>query len=159
MNTQHDDIAQQLAAVFLRLDVIMKPWGFAFIAEEIRSSHCGPFASGFYCRDTTRIGISCRTTIDNIFYEHFFITRSAGSTELERFTIGHSTLMDALGYASDCHLIASSKTPDTIIARDGGDRVEALIHDLSVLASRVLCEPCEEFYAIVRRGLRKYSVV
>lgn len=159
MNTRRDDIAQQLAAVVLRLDVVLKPWGFAFIAEEIRSSHCGPFASGFYCRDTTRVGISCRSTIDNVFYEHVFISRNTCSTELERFTIGHATLMDALGHSNDCHLITSGNNPDTIVARDGGDRVEALIYDLSILASRVLCEPCEEFYAIVRRGLRKYSVV
>ncbi|MEM7478162.1 MAG: hypothetical protein AAF483_24510 [Planctomycetota bacterium] len=158
MNQRRDHVAEQLATAVARLDTVLKPWGFDFIGDDIQSSHCGPFASGHYCRDTTRIGISCRETIDNLVYEHTFVTRNAFSTESERFTIEHSTLMDALGHCYDCHLLASDCIPDSIVARDGGDRVDAIIHDLTVLASSVLCEPCGEFYKIVRRGFRSYSV-
>lgn len=158
MNPRPEHVAEKLAVAVARLDAVLNPWRFAFVTDDIHWSHCGPFASGHYCRDTTRIGISCRDTIDNLFFEHTFITRNAHSTESERFTIGHTTLMDALGHYDDCRLIASDSIPDAIVARDGGDRVDALIHDLKVLASPVLCEPCDNFYAIVRRGARSYSI-
>ncbi len=153
-----EHVAEKLAEAVSRLHTVLSPWGFAFITDDTRSSHCGPFASGHYYRDTTRIGISCRDTIDNLYYEHTFVTRNAYSTESERFTFGHATLMNALGHCDDCRLITSDRIPDSIVARDGGDRVDALIHDLSALASRVLREPCAEFYAIVRLGLRSYSI-
>lgn len=158
MNPRREHVAQKLAAAVSRLDTILNPWGFAFIANDIQSSHCGPFASGEYCRDTTRISISCRDTIDNLYYEHTFVTHNACSTESERFTIGHATLMDALGHSDDCRLMTCDNIPNAIVARDGGDRVDALIHDLNVLASTVLCEPCDEFYAIIQRGYRSYSI-
>ncbi|TWU44723.1 hypothetical protein Poly51_59920 [Rubripirellula tenax] len=158
MNPRRETVATKLAAAVSRLDTVLSPWGFSFVADEIQSSHCGPFASGHYDRDTTRIGISCRDAIDNLYYEHTFVTRNACSTESERFTIAHATLMDALGHSDECRLITTDDIPDAIVARDGGDRVDALIHDLNVFASRVLSEPCDDFYTIVRRGHRSYSV-
>jgi hypothetical protein len=158
MNPRRENVAERLAAAVARLDVVLNAWGFVFRTDDIQSSHCGPFASGHYGRQTTRIGISCRKTIDNLFYEHTFVTRNAFSTESERFTIGHMTLMGALGHSEDCRLIMCNNIPDAIAAREGGNRVDALIHDLNVFASPVLCKPCDEFYAIVRRGYRSYSI-
>jgi hypothetical protein len=158
MNPRRQQVADSRTAATVRLDAVLKPWRFAFTTDEMRISHHGPFASGHYCRDTTRIGISCRDTIDNLYYEHTFVTRNASSTESERFTIGHSTLMDVLGHSDDCRLITSGDLPDAIVARDGGDRVDALIHDLAELAARVLREPSDDFYAIVRRGHRSYWI-
>jgi hypothetical protein len=66
--------------------------------------------------------------------------------------------MRALGHSDDCWLVCCDKAPDAIAARDGGDRVAALIYDLKSFAASVLCEPREEFYAIVRRGYRSYSI-
>ncbi|MEL7498322.1 MAG: hypothetical protein AAFN77_11985 [Planctomycetota bacterium] len=159
MNPRREQVAESLAAAVARLDATLSPWGFAFVTDDIQSSHCGPFASGHYHRGTTRIGISCRDTIDNLVYEHTFVTRYAFSTVSERFTIGHATLMDALGHSDECRLIKSDNIPDAIVAREGSDRVDALIHDLNVFASPVLCEPCDEFYAIIRRGYRSYFIV
>jgi hypothetical protein len=158
MNLTHHQVSDALAAAVARIDAVLCPWGFTFAADEVQSSHCGLFASGHYRRGTTRIGLSCRATIDNIFYEHTFVKENLYSKEIERFQIGHDKLMKALEHSDDCRLICSHKTPDMIIARDGGDRVAALIHDLSSIAALVLREPCEEFYAIVRRGWRAYSV-
>lgn len=135
------------------------PWGFVFAADEIHSSHCGLYSSGHYCRGTTRIGLSCRAAIDNLFYEHSFVRVNTFSNEIERFTLGHHSLMKALGHTEACQLVCGDKSPDVIVARDGGDRVAALIHDLSLLAAPFLREPCEEFNAIIRRGTRVYSVV
>lgn len=161
MLTRRQQVADSLAAATTRLDVVLNPWGFTFLSEEVSSSHQGPFASGHYSRGTTRISLSCRDTIDNLFYGHEFVTANRYRRETEQFSIGHDTLMRALGHADDCHLICNrdaSDSPDAIVARDGGDRVAALIHDLSVHAAAVLRAPCEEFYAIVRRGGRGYSV-
>lgn len=158
MIPRREVVAQNLAAAVSRLDVVLNPWGFAFVDDDIQSSHCGPFASGHYCRDTTRIGISCRDTIDNIYYEHAFIKKNLYDTETERFTIGHDTLMRALGHAEDCSLVCIDQIPDAIVARDGGDRVAALIRDLTTVAFTLLRKPCDEFYAIMRHGGRAYSV-
>ena len=158
MNVHERQVAGALAAAVVRIDAVLSPWGFVFAADEVHYSHCGYYASGHYCRGLTRISLSCRETIDNIFYEHSFIKENLCSKEIERFQIGHDKLMKALEHPHDCRLIGGHKTPDMIIARDGGDRVAALIHDLSSIAVLVLREPCEEFYAIMRRGWRFYSV-
>jgi len=158
MNVYERQVADALAAAIVRIDAVLSPWGFVFSADEVKYSHCGYYASGHYCRGMTQVGLSCRETIDNIFYEHSFIKESQYSKEIERFQIGHDKLMKALEHSDGCRLICGHNTPDMIIARDGGDRVAALIHDLSSIAVSVLREPCEEFYAIVRRGWRAYSV-
>lgn len=158
MNTRHQHVADSLATAIAELDAVLNPWGFVFTSDGIQPSHCGPFACGHYCRDATRIGLSCRNTIDNIYYEHSFITKLPCSEECECFTIRHETLMSALGHSDDCRLICTGETPDAIDARDGGDRVVALIHDLQSIAASVLREPCEEFYSIIRRGWRVYSI-
>jgi hypothetical protein len=152
-------VADSLAASVVRLDAVLKPWGFAFKSNGVHPSHTGPYAAGHYCRNGTQIGLSCRDAVDNIYYQHSFVTETTLSRETERFTIGHDTLMRALGHSNDCRLICCDDIPDAIAARDGGDRVAALIHDLKFFAASILCEPCEEFYAIVRRGYRNYSIV
>jgi hypothetical protein len=151
-------VADSLAESIARLDTVLKPWGFSFESDGVQSSHRGPYASGHYCRGATRIGLSCRNAIDNIYYEHSFITVHAYCKETERFTIRHDTLMRSLGHSDDCWLVVGDGIPNAIAARDGGDRVEALIHDLQLFASSVLREPCDAFYAIMRRGSRSYSV-
>lgn len=134
------------------------PWGFIFESDGVHPSHTGPYASGHYVRDATRIGLSCRDTIDNIYYEHTFVTVHAFSRESERFLIGHAALMRALGHADDCRLINCTEIPDAVKARDGADPVSALIHDLLFLAAPLLREPSDEFYAVIRRGCRSYSI-
>ena len=151
-------VVLSLADCVSRLDVVLQPWGFAFETDDCQSSHTGPFASGHYVRQTTRIGISCRDTIDNIHYEHSFITQHPSSREIERFTIGHPGLMQSLGHTDDCHLIGSTDIPDAIVARDGGDRVTALLHDLANFVAPFLCEPTDGFCEIVRCGYRAYSI-
>lgn len=158
MRDRREIVAENLAACVARLDSVLRPWGFAFEADECRASHSGPFASGHYRRDPTRIGISCRDTIDNIYYEHAFVTQHPSWREIERFTIGHPGLMHGIDHSEDCHLIGTTDLPDTIAARDGGDRVAALIHDWREFAVSVLAHPCSEFFDIVRRGARSYSI-
>jgi hypothetical protein len=102
--------------------------------------------------------LSCRETIDNLYYEHTFITQHRGWAEIERYSIGHETLMDAVGHANDCHLITSCEYPDQITARDGGDGVAALLHDLEKYAADMLRTSNDAFFAVVRRGFRSYSI-
>ena len=67
--------------------------------------------------------------------------------------------MDAVGHADDCHLIAWDDYPNQIVARDGGDRVAALIQDLDNYAAGLLRTANNaDFYSVVRRGFRSYSI-
>ena len=66
-------VAAALADRIARLDTVIQPGGFVFHADDIHGSHTGPFASGHYVRDDTRIGLSCRNSIDNVVYKHAFI--------------------------------------------------------------------------------------
>lgn len=159
MSDRREEVARTLADAVCRLDVVLNAWRFRFVADPIQGSHCGPFASGHYCRDNTRVGIACRDSIDNVYYEHAFIAQHRFCKEVERFAIGHDQLMRALGHSEDCQLIGTAEVPDAVVARDGGDHVSALIHDLRVFAAEVLSEPCAEFFDIVRRGVRVYSLV
>ena len=148
--TRNQKAAESLAAIVDRLDEVVGPWGFAFEPDEVNSSHNGPYASGHYCRGTTRIGLSCREALDNVYYEHSFVTEYLCSSEIERFTIGHDDLMEAL-------LIRGDEHPDAVVARDGGDRVAAFIHDLTTIAAPVLSKRIKRFKEIMRRGLRVFS--
>ena len=94
-----------------RIEVTIRPWGFIFASDGVHYAHYGPYASGHFVRGETKIGVSCRNAIDNLYYEHTFITRHKYSTEFERFTIGHSTLMKATGHGDDRRLIV----PDRIL--------------------------------------------
>ncbi len=151
-------VAQNLADCVARLDSVLQPWGFTFVLNSCQCSHTGPFASGRYVREMTRRGLSCRDTIDSIYYEHSFVTTNPSSHEIECFTIGHQGLMRGVGRFDVCHLIESGDTPDAILARDGGDRVAALLHDWQAFAAPVLSQPCDAFFKIVRRGFRAYSI-
>lgn len=151
-------VAESLALTVKRVDPVLNPWGFSFSLEGVHGSHNGPFASGHYIRGRTRIGLSCREMLDNLYYEHSFVTQNVCSRETETFDIGHDTLMRGLGHSDDCWLIVTDKQPDAVVARDGGDRVAALLHDLTTIAAAVLREPNETFYAIMRRGRRCYSI-
>lgn len=155
---KEDDVKAALNAATERLDPVLNDWGFHFVPDEVQLSHCGFYASGHYCRDTTRIGISCRETIDNIYYRHSFITQNRFTRHIEQFTILHDTLMAALGHAEDCRLVSCDQTPVSVAARDGGDPVDAWLDDLLTIAARVLRQPSEEFDRVVKRGSRSFSV-
>jgi hypothetical protein len=139
-----------------RLDVVMVPWGFTFKYETTGGSHGGPFASGHYVRGATQIGLSCRATLDNLYYNHSFVKQHLWSRETETFTIGHDLLMKALGRESDCQVLVTHNPPTNIVSRTDGDVVQSLLHDWSSIAADVLREPCEEFFGIMRRGFRSY---
>ncbi len=152
-------IADSFAQCIARLDVVLRPWGFEFRSSGVEQSHIGPYASGYYCRELTRISLSCRATIDNVYYEHSFVTKNYAYTSAERFVVGHEFLMRALGHLDDCHIIENHRQPDWIVARDGGDRVAALIHDLTAIAGPILSSPCAEFDAVMRKGRRSYKIL
>ena len=147
-----------LMAAASRLDRLLAAWGFSFHFDGVHSSHTGPYATGHYIRDTIRISLSCRGEIDNLCYEQSFVKTSGAIREIETFTISHQLLMQALGHADDCRLIAVNEPPNAIAARDGGARMDALLFDLSNYAAPLLREPHEQFDEIVRTGLRCYRI-
>lgn len=155
---QREVVSRSLLDCVARLDEVLRPWGFHFDHDGCRLSHTGPYASGHYVRTPTRIGISCRDTIDNIYYEHSFVIECSSWREIEMFRLSHGGFMNALGHSADCQLISSDSLPDAVAARNGGDRIAALIHDLSSFVSPVLSEPTSVFSAIIRRGARSFSI-
>jgi hypothetical protein len=95
--------------------------------------------------------------MNNVHYEHSLIKQFVWHKERHSFGLGHDGLMAALGHADDCHLITGGEY--AIVARGGGDRVAALIHDLRHIAAPVLREPCEEFLSIIRTGYHSWTYV
>lgn len=158
MNNRRQHVAACFADAASRIDMLLSTWGFTFAFSETQASHCGPYATGVFMRGQTKISLSCRDTIENIFYEHTFAVKHHCCTEIERFSIGHATLMEAVGHDHDCHLIVGDDYPNLIMARDGGDRAAALIYDLSHHAAELLRIPNDDFFSIVRRGIRSYSI-
>jgi hypothetical protein len=156
--SRHDAVTNALVESVARLDTVLQPWGFKFEFGGVQHSHIGLYAVGCYQREWTRIHLSCRDQIDNLIYEQSFVKQSLSSREKETFSIGHGTLMKELGHRDDCQLLDADDYPDQIVARDGGDRVAALMHDLTYFAQPVLREVGEPFYRIVRTGFRVYSI-
>lgn len=140
-----------------RLDRVLNPLRFEFESEGIQSSHERPFASGHYVRAETRIAIACRESLDSLAglgFEHSFVTPQASSTRVETFVIGYEKLMDLLGHAADCHLVASG---NRWVARDGGNAVAAFAADVSTHLQSVLADGSSEFETVIRQGARSYS--
>ena len=156
---RREHVAAALTDCVARLDTVVQPYGFVFDTDEIHASHTGPFASGHYVRNDTRIGLSCRDTIDNVVYEHSFVTQNLSWREIERFSTSHSGLMSFLGHADDARLICADSIPDAVLARDGADRVDALIHDLSMFVLPLIANDMDIFFAAIRKGYRSYSIV
>lgn len=140
------------------IGIVLEPCGFTFQHDCTQSSHTGPFASGYFVRGNTRIGLSCRDTIDNVIYEHSFVTQNASSREIEKFSTSHSGLMQFLGHHDDAQLISGDSIPDAAVARDGGDRVGALIHDLTEFVIPLFTNDMVTFLTAIRRGFRSYSI-
>ena len=76
-------------------------------------------------------------------------------TEKEVFGLGHPGLMLRLGHENQCHLIERNNDS---ISRNGGDPIDALIHDLEHYGTRVLATECEEFVDILRTGYKTWPV-
>lgn len=137
---------------------ILEPCDFTFQHDETQSSHTGPFASGWFVRGPTRIGISCRSSIDNVIYEHSFITEDLSSRQVEKFSTGHGGLMQFLGYLDEAHLISCDSTPDLVVSRNGGERLDALVNDLSSFVVPLFQNDMDSFCKAIRRGFRSYSI-
>lgn len=154
-------LADSLSRCVAQLDSVLIPWGFTFQRDDITASHFGDYASGHYCRGATRIGLSCRHTIDNIYYEHTFVSQRYGVHEKEKYDIGHDGLMLGLGHASDCWLkysLLDRRGPSALGTDDTVDVLHALVHDLQSFAAPALSQPNELFFAIIRTGRRCFSV-
>jgi len=157
--TPFEIVAKNLADCAARLGAVLNPWGFEFEAgPDDQLSPAGPYGSGHFVRGGTRIGISCRSTLDNIYYEHSFVREYTSSRAIECFTIGHAELMRAVDHSGDCWLVTKNQYPILVAARDGSDPVVALIHDLSQFCEPILADPCDAFFEIMRKRRRGYSV-
>ena len=148
----------QLRKAVARIDQVLVPWGFRFDLGENDLSSPGGYACGFYRRGSTRIGLICRANygLGCVEYEYETITDDGFVRESVRYGLDHTGYMQRVGHDRDCLLIEEELSA---IARDGGDPVDALIHDLSEYAAPTLRQECPEFLAIIRSGYRRTKVL
>jgi hypothetical protein len=137
-----------------RLNPVLEPWGFRFQSKKAHWGHRGAWADGDYVRGRTHIHInlSYRKGLFGIWYFHRFPEEWAFSWHFENYVITHEQYMSLIGHGEDS-LFALP------VSRDGGDPIDALIHDLTKFAAPTLAVECEEFGQIVRQGVRLPSSV
>ena len=141
-----------------QLDAILNPLGFVWHSDGVSLSHNGPFAHGHYVESDTRIGLSCRDGIDNIIYMHSFITKHHCSTETEKYCVSHSGLMRYLGDVDTCHLVTGDDIPNVVVARDGGNALDALLYDLTNSFVPLFRDRLDDFHNAMRQGSRSYDI-
>ena len=78
-----------------RLDELLVPWGFAFDLAENGDAFPGAFASGFYRRGPTRLGLVYRRTLGLgvVLYERETVTQNGCLREHEVFGMDHLAYM------------------------------------------------------------------
>ncbi|MFL6247869.1 MAG: hypothetical protein ACJ74H_17740 [Thermoanaerobaculia bacterium] len=112
------ECSDALAAAVARLDPVLQPLGFRFVADANGEAHMA-FASGFFVGSAVKIGLIFRKrgTFGCVIYEN------------ENSNMSHSDLMQYLG-AQDRQRLLYSDSIMTSVARGGGDPIDALISDL-----------------------------
>ena len=151
-------VSTAMDAAISQLDAILNPLGFVWRSDGVSFSHNGPFAHGHYVESDTRIGLSCRDRIDNIIYVHSFITKHHSSTETEKYCVSHSGLMQHLDDADTCHLVTGDDIPNAVVARDGGNVLDALLFDLTNSFVPLFRDRPDDFHDAMRRGSRSYDI-
>lgn len=131
-----------------RIDDIVAPWGFQFTMRCSGYSHTGGYADGVYTRGPTRILVFVRAEhgFAGIVYQQESVCQEGYLKTRTVYQLGHPGYMERLGHSDDCQLIKGS------VARDGGDAVSALIHDLREFAAPTLQAECNEFDQLIRTG-------
>jgi hypothetical protein len=141
-----------------RIDDVLVPWGFQFHLGEDGFSSPGGFANGFYGRGPTRIRLIYRAMLGLgcIQYEQETDDELGSLRQRTTYGMGHPGYMRRIGHGDDCCLIEDRISP---VARDGGDAVDAFIHDLRAFAAPTLHEECLEFTKLIRTGYSRTSVL
>jgi hypothetical protein len=142
-----------------RIDKVLVPWGFRFDVTEHGYSSPGGFARGRYCRGPTRIRLIYRANqgFGGVIYEQEIITdHGLFLREQIVYTVGHPSLMLRIGHADDCCMIEKGISS---AARDGGDAVGALVHDLRQYAAPMLRTECPEFQDLIFSSYSRREVL
>ncbi len=147
-----------LEEMAVRLNPVLEPWGFHYEFRKAGWGHRGAWACGEYVRGNARISLTCdyRCGWNGITYHYQFPDEWAFSWHYDCYVNSHENYMELIGHRDDCHLIRDGHSP---AARDGGDPIDALIHDLTKLAAPTLSVECDEFKRIIHQGIRTAGTV
>jgi hypothetical protein len=112
-----------------RLKPLLQPLGFNYLADASGEGHM-PFASGFFAGTVVKIGLVFRKrgTLGCVIYEN------------DHSSMSHDDLLRFLGVQDRQRLVYNDSSMASQ-ARDGGDPIDALMHDLEELASQHLNDP------------------
>jgi hypothetical protein len=129
---------QALQKATVTLDPILGPTGFTFAFDDQGRASGGDFASGFYIKGDTKIGLIYRASsgLGMVIYEH------------GRASVGHHDLMKSLGHQHDCRLTYDEKRY-VPYSRDGSDLIDALAHDLKHFVIDILARDQARFEMIL----------
>ena len=113
------ECSDALAAAVARLNPVLRPLGFSFVAGDSGEGHMD-FASGFFVGSAVKIGLVFRkrATFGCVIYEN------------ENSNMSHSDLMRYLGAQARQRLVYSDSSM-TSTATGGGDPIDALVSDIS----------------------------
>jgi hypothetical protein len=155
---QRELVSSSLPSSVELLDPVLRPLGFRFQSEPSQASHTGPYASGYYVRGETYIGLCFHERLQNVVYAHSFVTKHPSCFEIERFTMNHTLLMNCIGASAKCALIPTDEFHENLITRNGENDISALVNDIVSFVVPCLSEPDPSFFDVIRLGLRNFYV-
>ena len=72
--------------------------------------------------------------------------------------MSHSGLMRYLGDVDTCHLVTGDDIPNVVVARDGGNALDALLYDLTNSFVPLFRDRLDDFHNAMRQGSRSYDI-
>jgi hypothetical protein len=135
-----EECQQKLVAITEKLNPVLNPLGYVFEADGYAVSSGGPFASGFFVNGEKKIGLIYRS----------FSGLGSVNYECRQSAVSHSDLMRYLGKEDQSKLKYDSKKFSSY-AREEGDVLDALIHDIQSFEIDLLTSSSEQFYRALRK--------
>jgi hypothetical protein len=143
-----EDCKQQLIEFTQRLNPVLNPLGYVFADSGSGVSSGGSFAAGFYANGNKKIGLV------------YWAMAALGSVNYEygQLAISHSDLMHYLGkYPVSKLRYDTSKFLS--YSKDGGNVVDALLHDIQNFEKEFLASSDEQFSKTLRNVPRRSPIL
>jgi hypothetical protein len=135
-----EECQQKLVEITENLNPVLNPLGYSFESDGYAVTSGGPFASGFFVNGEKKIGLIYRS----------FSGLGSVNYECRQSAVSHSDLMRYLGKEEESKLKYDSKKFSSY-ARDDGDVLGALMHDIQSFEIEMLTGSSEQFYRALHK--------